>query len=190
MSERDEGFLSRWSRRKIEARHAPVAATDAGVPVPMPVASAPMPVAGEGTAAPPSPASSDEASPLPPLESLTPDSDFAPFMRPGVDPAVKGEALKALFSDPALYAMDGLDVYIDDYTKPDPLPEGWLAKLNQFASLHGEAPPKREADAAANGPGEGSASAVAPDPPASEPHEVDTSSPPETQPDSGNREAT
>jgi len=34
--------------------------------------------------------------------------------------------------------MDGLDVYIDDYSKPDPLPEGWLEKLNQFANLHPE----------------------------------------------------
>jgi hypothetical protein len=25
--------------------------------------------------------------------------------------------------------MDGLDIYIDDYTKPDPIPEGFLDKL-------------------------------------------------------------
>lgn len=190
MSGRDEGFLARWSRRKIEARQVPVAGTNAGAPAPVPIAPAPVPSADEATAAPPSAASPDEAAPLPPLESLTPESDFTPFMRPGVDPAVKGRALKALFSDPALYAMDGLDVYIDDYTKPDPLPEGWLAKLNQLASLHGAASPEPETGARPHEPGEGSASAVAPDPPASEPHEVDTSSSPEAQPDSGNREAT
>jgi len=31
--------------------------------------------------------------------------------------------------------MDGLDVYIDDYSKPGPLPDGWLEKLNQVARL-------------------------------------------------------
>ena len=31
--------------------------------------------------------------------------------------------------------MDGLDVYIDDYSKPDPLPEGWLGKMKQMARL-------------------------------------------------------
>jgi len=123
----DEGFLGRWSRRKREARAAPVA--------PEPPAAAKAPT--EAAAQPPQAA---EPPPLPPVESLTPESDFAPFMRPEVDPALKGRALKALFRDPALYPMDGLDVYVDDYAKPDPLPEGWLARLNQLASLDGAAP--------------------------------------------------
>jgi len=32
--------------------------------------------------------------------------------------------------------MDGLDIYIDDYGKPDPLPEGWLQLMNQSKTLH------------------------------------------------------
>jgi hypothetical protein len=31
--------------------------------------------------------------------------------------------------------MDGLDVYIDDYSKPDPLPPEWLGQLNQMKHL-------------------------------------------------------
>ena len=42
-------------------------------------------------------------------------------MQPGVDESVKRGALKKLFSDPRFNVMDGLDVYIDDYSKPDPI---------------------------------------------------------------------
>ena len=42
-------------------------------------------------------------------------------MRPHVDPALKRAALKKLVSDPRFNVMDGLDVYIDDYTKFEPL---------------------------------------------------------------------
>lgn len=129
-----EGFLGRWSRRKREAKESPVdPAPAAGV---VPQGSA-LPRAAE-------PAGS---APLPPVESLTPQSDFAPFMQADVDPTLKGRALKTLFGDPALYPMDGLDVYIDDYSKPDPLPEGWLAKLNQFAALDGGAQAERAQEA-------------------------------------------
>ena len=69
------------------------------------------------------------------IESLTPESDFIPFMAKGVDDVVKRRALKTLFQDPRFNVMDGLDVYIDDYSKPDPLPEGWLEKMNQVARL-------------------------------------------------------
>jgi hypothetical protein len=72
---------------------------------------------------------------LPPIESLTPESDFTPFMGAEVDPALRRNALKKLFADPQFNVMDGLDVYIDDYSKPDPLPEGWLEKMNQVARL-------------------------------------------------------
>ena len=61
------------------------------------------------------------ASPLPAIDSLGIDSDFTAFMRPGVDESLKRGALKKLFSDPRFNVMDGLDVYIDDYSKPDPI---------------------------------------------------------------------
>ena len=73
--------------------------------------------------------------PLPPIESLTPESDFAPFMQADVDSNLRRAALKTLFGDPRFNVMDGLDVYIDDYSKPDPLPEEWLGKLNMMKRL-------------------------------------------------------
>ena len=60
--------------------------------------------------------------PLPPVESLTPESDFTPFMKPEVDGETRREALKTLFDDPRFNVMDGMDVYVDDYSKPDPDP--------------------------------------------------------------------
>jgi hypothetical protein len=67
------------------------------------------------------PAAAEPAIPLPSLESLTIDSDFSPFMRPGVDEALKRTALRKLLRHPRFNVMDGLDVYIDDYSKPSPL---------------------------------------------------------------------
>ena len=66
---------------------------------------------------------------LPGLEALTYESDFGAFMRAKVDEGVKRAALKKLFSDPRFNVMDGLDVYIDDYSIEDPIPPGMLAQL-------------------------------------------------------------
>jgi hypothetical protein len=122
----DEHFLSRWSKRKIEARK--------GESVPAPEARTAGPnadAAPVSTVAPLIP----QPEMLPPVETLTAESDFAPFMRPQVDDVLKRRALKTLFQDPRFNVMDGLDVYIDDYSKPDPLPQGWLEKMNQVARL-------------------------------------------------------
>ena len=71
---------------------------------------------------------------LPPIETLTADSDFAPFMRAGVDPELRREALKKLLHDRRFNVMDGLDVYIDDYTKTKPIEPSLARKL--AARLH------------------------------------------------------
>ena len=115
----DEGFLRRWARRKTEARSGiePLPEPVAPVPeLPVPVADAPAP------ADVPPPTMDDVA-------RLTSDSDFSAFVARGVDAAVRRTALKKLFADPHFNAMDGLDVYIDDYTKPSPVSEAMLASL-------------------------------------------------------------
>jgi hypothetical protein len=149
----DDNFISRWSRRKREAREDEARGTRRearGEPVPVPEAPVPMEASSQPPAAPPEP--------LPPVESLTPESDFAPFMREGVDPELKRSAMKKLFADPRFNVMDGLDVYIDDYSKPDPLPEGWLEKMTQVARLgvfqpkdEGEQPPEAQVQGGADG---------------------------------------
>jgi hypothetical protein len=118
------GFsLRRWSQRKLE-----VARAASSTPVPEPPASAleasaptvkePAPPTATGDAADKEIAA---APALPPIDSLTIDSDFSAFLGPKVDPAMKLQALKKLFSDPRFNEMDGLDVYIDDYSIADPL---------------------------------------------------------------------
>jgi hypothetical protein len=96
-----EDFLRRWSRLKRETR----------APAP---AEAPA---------------SEAAAALPPLESLNFESDFKAFMHSEVEEGVKRAALKKLFSDPRFNVMDGLDTYIDDYTKSEPVTEAFLAQL-------------------------------------------------------------
>jgi hypothetical protein len=143
----DEGFLSRWSRRKTQSKAAPEAARDAPAVTPaQPAPAIPKAEAGVPSRPPPEP--------LPPVESLTPESDFAPFMQPEVDADTRRKAVKMLFQDPRYNVMDGLDVYIDDYSRPDPLPEGWLEKMTQMARL-GEykEPEKEEPPAVAADPG-------------------------------------
>ena len=97
--------LKRWSARKRAAAAAPDAVA---APAATPQPAAASKVADEQASAAPDP-------PLPPVESLTFDSDFTPFLRPDVDEAVKRAALKKLLRDPRFNVMDGLDVYIDDY---------------------------------------------------------------------------
>src|SRR5437773_2006779 len=127
--------LSRWSRRKLEAAAKPVAPASSA---PTPTASlsaalAPTAIATNGLAAPPVAA---PATDLPPIESLSFESDFSVFLRPGVDGKLKQAALKKLLRDPRFNVMDGLDTYIDDYTKADPIPPDVLADLLQrFGSI-------------------------------------------------------
>ena len=131
----DDSFFSRWSRRKAELRQAAPVDTAATAAAPMaplqPVIEPPAPVVTDEKAAPAEP-------PPPTLEdalALTPASDFTRFVAPDVTPEVKNAALKKLFADPHFNVMDGLDTYIDDYNKPDPLPEGWLRKMVQSQLL-------------------------------------------------------
>jgi hypothetical protein len=149
------GFsLRRWSQRKIEASRGAASAQDekgaesavgpereassdsalqrdARAPAPAPQSA----VAAQSTPTfpvPAAPASPEVALPeLPPIDSLTIDSDFSPFMQRSVDESVRRSALKKLFQDPRFNIMDGLDVYIDDYSKPDPIDPAIVRTLVQ-----------------------------------------------------------
>jgi hypothetical protein len=152
VSEReDSGFMSRWSRRKVQARQGvaleeriepPLAApppAPAAVAVP---AATTLPAQSVDTTAPPSGTAPSEATPPKPapptladVAALTRESDFSRFVAPGVDGNVKNAALKKLFGDPHFNVMDGLDTYIDDYNKPDPLPLASIRKMAQAAFL-------------------------------------------------------
>jgi hypothetical protein len=124
----DEGFLRRWARRKARNR-----TLDAPLPEPdMPAAADPLAIVPAPAAPVAAPIAAPEPERLPTMDDvarLTSDSDFSAFVARGVDAAVRRTALKKLFADPHFNAMDGLDVYIDDYTKPSPVTEAMLASL-------------------------------------------------------------
>lgn len=66
---------------------------------------------------------------------LTKDSDYSQFVQTEVSDDVHHAAMKKLFSDPHYNVMDGLDIYIGDYSKEDPLPPGMLEKMVQSSML-------------------------------------------------------
>lgn len=105
MAQDKEPFLSRWSRLKQE-KPADTEKKDE-------------------TAAPA----------LPPVESLTPESDFSSFMHPKVKDALRRVALKKLFSDPHFNVADPYEAYSGDWTGGEPIPPEMLATLKQARSV-------------------------------------------------------
>jgi len=141
-----DGFLARWSRRKVGARSGSAVADPPSAPAVAPSTVSAAFETGPPTAADamvPNAASSPaaaatEPAPLPTLDdvaALTHASDFSPFVARGIDADVRNAAMKKLFSDPHFNVMDGLDTYIDDYGKPDPIPLSMLRRMNQSAVL-------------------------------------------------------
>ena len=111
------------------------------------------------------------------MESLTFESDYSAFMQPKIAEETKRAALRKLFSDPSFNVMDGLDIYVGDYTQSDPMPSGMLEKLTAAYAMLDPVEPARveEADAAGAAADADPASAPAAD----LPERAVTKSPPE-----------
>ncbi|GAA0793621.1 DUF3306 domain-containing protein [Cupriavidus gilardii] len=129
----ETSFLSRWSRRKAAVREGKAVAAEPAPPPAAPVAvpaktDAPAGAVVPEAEAPPAPTLADVA-------MLKPGDSVARFVAQGVDETVKRAALKTLFADPHFNVMDGLDIYIDDYSKPDPIPPDVLRRLRQSETL-------------------------------------------------------
>jgi hypothetical protein len=101
MSEQKEDFLRRWSRLKREEKAKPPAEPEKPAPA------------------------------LPPVEKLTPESDFAPFMHPKVEDALRRVALKKLFRDPHFNTVDPFEPFSGDWNVGEPISQELLATLNQ-----------------------------------------------------------
>ena len=100
-------FLRRWSQRKLESAAHPVLA----------------------------PTAKPAAVSLPALETLDFDADFSAFMQQGVDGELRRKALRKLFMTDHYRVMDGLDVYVDDYSRPTLLPADLLQTLDHAQTL-------------------------------------------------------
>lgn len=139
----EEHFLSRWSRRKLEAkRDAPAALPAAELPAAEPAApatAATVPRAPHDTSA-----------------------EYRAFFDPKVDEKLRQAALKGLFKDPHFNVMDGLDTYIDDYSLADPIPEAMLRRLNQAKELLLFDDEKKTAEGADAAAASGEGAAIAP----------------------------
>lgn len=120
-----EAFLSRWSRLKRAE--------------------------GEQQAEPPARIEDEAAPALPPIDQVTPESDFAPFMHPKVADALRRVALKKLFADPHFNVPDLNEAFSGDWTGGEPISAEMLKTLNQARTVlfREEDEQKRREEAAA-----------------------------------------
>mgnify|MGYP000070729741 CR=1 FL=1 len=171
----EESFLRRWSRRKAERRQA--------------VAAVPSP---KGEAGDPKrrPAASDKALAreaekeieLPPIDSLTKDSDFTVFLREGVPEALKQQALRKLWaSDPAFGAPDVLDIHAQDYSQLGRTPEV-VKTAYRIGKGFAEEAAKPEEEASPDGPERAAAAGRQPTAAAQAAGEADVPPPPDPAP--------
>jgi hypothetical protein len=111
-----ERFLDRWSRLKRETEQLPEKKEEEASPAPA----------------------------LPPVEELTPESEFSGFMHPKVEDALRRVALKALFRDPHFNVPDPFEPYSGDWTVGEPISEEMMASLNQARTLLFDKEQKKE----------------------------------------------
>ena len=149
---RDGNFLGRWSQRKVQARKGDLPADAATNLIKPSEPSKPSELARPAAAVAPAPAAQPVAAteaglqPVPPAKpppptledvaKLTADSDYSAFAARTVDSRVRNAAMRKLFAgDPHFNLMDGLDVYIDDYSVGEPIPQSMLRQMVQARSL-------------------------------------------------------
>ncbi len=101
-----EDFVARWSRRKLDALR-----DDQDAPG-TEMAAVTLP---ESPAAAPEPELTDAD--MPPIETLDENSDYSPFLSPGVSDDLRRQALRKLFVQPDYNIVDGLNDYDEDFTQ-------------------------------------------------------------------------
>lgn len=121
---REQGFASRWSARKREARlseqtdHEDPHTVGSPALLPEPTTDVELSDSSTDTF---SVEGQAEPLDLPDLETLDADSDYSGFLHPEVDKQLRKAALRKLFSLPQFGLRDGLDDYDDDFTVFEPL---------------------------------------------------------------------
>lgn len=129
----DEPFLQRFHRRKTEAREQERAKDAEGA-----IAATAGPRVDEQP--PPQPLTDAD---MPPLESLTIDSDFSAFLSEKVSESLRRAALRKLFHSSEFNVVDGLDEYAEDFTTFEAL--GDIITADMRHQLEIEARKKAEA---------------------------------------------
>ena len=124
MPENNEGFVSRWSRRKQQVasedsdqRKEHLESTENSIQIPEEEIN-PEVLKAEKLAALNKLTDED----MPDVETLNEDSDFSGFMSTSVSEGLRNMALKKLFMGKSYNVCDGLDDYDGDYTVFDKMP--------------------------------------------------------------------
>ncbi len=138
-----QGFLSRWSQRKQETKTAPapepVVVVEEAAQDQTSVVVSEEPIEEEALSAEQEALIAD----LPDVESLTPESDFSPFMQRGVPEELKRLALRKLWrSNPIFANLDGLNDYDEDFTIIQPLAEGLADELQKLMKENSRTAPE------------------------------------------------
>ncbi|HZL40940.1 MAG TPA: DUF3306 domain-containing protein [Pseudolabrys sp.] len=119
-------FLDRWSRRKRDGADEPApgeANKTAGAPEPV-------------EAKPPAAETAFDPASLPPVESITAESDIRAFLQPGVPPDLSRAALRrAWSSDPAIRDFVGLVENGWDFNDPTAMPGFGPIDASEVAQL-------------------------------------------------------
>jgi Protein of unknown function (DUF3306) len=129
-------FLSRWSQRKLAAEQErvradlPLANEAGGLSADAKAGSA-SGKAGDASKRNASDIAQKNTAPvaLPTIDSVNLESGVAPFFKQQADESLRRLALKKLLSDPHFNIMDGLDIYVGDYSQPDPIPPEMMKKI-------------------------------------------------------------
>lgn len=127
-------FFSRWSKRGAEKEMTQEAVSDSRLDQLAVVTTADASDPGK-TLEQVAERAPDKVPDMADVAALRDESDFSRFMAKDVDESVRRSAMKKLFSNPHFNIMDGLDIYIDDYGKADPLPPGMLESLLHAKTL-------------------------------------------------------
>ena len=143
-----KNFLRRWSRRKqAAATRAPDGPKiETGAPL-------------DGTTKSPADQPAFDPKILPPIESITAESDIRAFLAPGVPEELSRAALRrAWTSDPTIRDFIGLAENQWDFTRPDSVPGfgslEWTPEIARLAhQLIGEAPKEPGAHPGSEEPG-------------------------------------
>ena len=109
-----EGFVARWSRRKIEEKEP---SKDTKSEVSKVEESAPLDADSTQDEGDEGDEGKTNVDDLPDVETLNESSDYTPFLKDGVPEKLKRMALRKLWkSNPAFGFIDGLDDYDEDYS--------------------------------------------------------------------------
>lgn len=121
-----EGFLSRWSRKKTEAKVEP----EELLPEPMVVEDSELIINSDESTVQELviPTEAD-------LAGIEESSDVSAFLNDKVPQALKNQAFKALFRNPKFNHVDMMDVYMDDYNTFTPLTAELRDKMSQIKEL-------------------------------------------------------